>query len=177
MQAVERSEPEQSVLVGMADLAVIQNQDVFLCTQTLGACLGVALHDPAAKIGGLLHSLLPESALDAHRAAQRPAMFLDTGMAELVRRVVELGAIRENLLVYVAGGGRILDETSCFNIGRLNHEVLLRLLARHGLKLAAEDVGGLANRSMQLNPATGEVRVKLSGEGKLKILCKPLTTT
>lgn len=175
--AMERAELAQNVAVGMADLVVLRNQDVFLCSQPLGAGLGVGIHDPTTGVGGLLHSLLPAAAGDPRRAAARPAMFLDAGLAELVKRAAELGARRESLLVYAAGGGRILDDTNYFDIGRRNHDALLRWLAENELKLAAGDVGGLANRVLQLNPATGEVRVKLSGEAKPKILCKRLMTT
>jgi chemotaxis protein CheD len=165
------------LLVGMADFAVIQNQSTLLCTHPLGSCLGVGIYDPVAKVGGVLHSLLPESQIDPPRAAARPGMFLDTGVAAMLAQAGQLGAKMENLSVCVAGGARILDETSYFNIGHRNFEVLTGLLAGLGLKLHAQEVGGLSNRSLQLNTATGEVRLKISGQGKLKVLCKPLTTT
>jgi len=66
-----------------------------------------------------------------------------------------------------------MDATGYFNIGAHNYEVLVELLAREGLKICATDVGGLANRTMQLDLATGEVRVKISGQPKAKVLCKP----
>jgi len=84
-----------------------------------------------------------------------------------------LKAKKEDLLVYVAGASEVMDETACFNIGKRNYAVLAGLLARHGVKIHAEDIGGLANRSMQLNLATGEVRLKFSGQAKMKSLCKP----
>jgi chemotaxis protein CheD len=177
MPAMERTELAQNFVVGMADLVVLRRQDAFLCSQPLGAGLGVGIHDPATGVGGLLHSLLPEAAGDPPRAAARPAMFLDAGLAELIKRAGELGARRENLLVYAAGGGRILDDTKYFDIGRRNCDMLLRWLAENGLQLAAGDLGGLVNRVLQLNPVTGEVRVKESGEAKPKILCKRLMTT
>lgn len=167
----------QHIVVGIADVTVVKDQDVFLCSPSLGAGIAVGVHDPAAKVGGLVHCLLPQSADDPPRAAARPGLFLNTGLAELVRQAADLGAKWENLLVYAAGGGRILDESTIFDLGRRNHEALLRWLAENGLPLAAADVGGLVNRVLLLNPATGEVRLKVSGEAKLKILCKPLKIT
>jgi chemotaxis protein CheD len=176
MLSADQTEFAQPLLVGMADFLVVHNQNAILRTTPLGACLGVSIFDPAAKVAGILHSLLPDSGIDVARAASRPGMFLDSGLAAMFVRARDLGARLENLTVCVAGGARILDETSYFNIGHRNFEVFTRLLDELGLKPRAQDVGGLSNRSMQLRAATGEVRLKISGQPKMKILCNPLTT-
>lgn len=156
----------------MADLKVSQDQNLMLCTFPLGACLGVAVYDPVMKVGGVLHSMLPDSSIDPGRAAARPGMFLDTGLALLLKHADNLKAKRENLLVYVAGGSEIMDETACFNIGKRNFEVFTDLLAQNDLKVHAADVGGLNNRTLQLNLGNGEVRLRFSGQAKMKVLCK-----
>jgi chemotaxis protein CheD len=176
MQSAEQTEFAQLMLVGMADFVVVQNQNAMLRTPPLGACLGISVYDPVAKVGGVLHSLLPDSGIDPARALSRPGMFLDSGLAALLLRAKQLGARLENLAVCVAGGARILDETSYFNIGHRNFEVLTGLLGELGLAPKAQEVGGLSNRSMQLNAATGEVRLKISGQAAMKVLCKPSTT-
>jgi chemotaxis protein CheD len=168
----ERSEPEHRFVVGMADLMVSQDEHLTLCTSPLGACLGIAIYDPVSKVGGILHSMLPDSSIGPKRAATHPGMFLDTGLALLFEHAVKMKAKRENLLVYAAGGSEILDDTGFFNLGKLNYDVLAGLLARHGAKIHAEDVGGLTNRTMQLNLGTGEVQLKVSGQSKMKVLCK-----
>ena len=177
MLSADQTEFAQPLLVGMADFLVVHNQNAILRTTPLGACLGVSIYDPAAKVAGILHSMLPDSGIDVARAASRPGMFLDSGLAAMLVRARQLGARLENLTVCVAGGARILDETSYFNIGHRNFEVLTQLLDQLGLRLAAQDVGGLSNRSMQLRTTTGEVRLKVSGQPKMKVLCNPLTTT
>ena len=168
----ERSEPENRFMVAMADLMVSQDQSLTLCTFPLGACLGIAIYDPVIKVGGILHSMLPDSSIGPKRAAARPGMFLDTGLARLLANAEALKVKKENLLVYVAGASEILDETTFFNLGKRNYTVLAGLLARHGVTIYAEDVGGRANRTMQLNLATGEVRVKIPGQARTKLLCK-----
>ncbi len=171
--SADRSDVTEIHLVAMADLAVLQHQSVWLCTSPLGACLGLTVFDPVAKVAGLLHGMLPESSIDPARAAARPGMFLDTGLTELLERALALGALTDRLTVCVAGGARILDETSYFNLGHRNFEVLSGLLERAGLKISARETGGLSNRALHLNTATGEVRLKISGQPKLKTLCKP----
>src|SRR5258708_1745698 len=103
------TEAANTFMVGMADLTVTRDPNVVLCTHPLGACLGVAIYDPVAKAGGLLHAMLPDSTIDPARAAVRPGMFLDTGLAELLKRAETQKLDRANLLVYAAGGGRIMD--------------------------------------------------------------------
>ena len=177
MLSADQTEFAQLLLVGMADFLVVHNQNAILRTTPLGACLGVSIFDPAAKVAGMLHSLLPDSGIDVARSVSRPGMFLDSGLAAMLTRAREMGARLENLTLCVAGGARILDETSYFNIGHRNFEVLTRLLNELGIKPGAQDVGGLSNRSMQLRATTGEVRLKISGQPKMKIICNPLTTT
>lgn len=173
MLSADQTDFAQLLLVGMADFLVIHNQNAILRTAPLGACLGISIYDPAAKVGGILHSMLPDSGIDPVRAASRPGMFLDSGLAAMLVKARGCGANIQNLKICVAGGARILDESTYFNIGHRNFEVLTRLLGELGLTPAAQDVGGLSNRSMQLNTVTGEVRLKISGQPKMKVLCKP----
>lgn len=159
-------------------MAVSNDPAVTLTTYALGSCLGVAVYDPVARAGGLLHVMLPDSSLDAAKAAQQPGMFIDTGVPALFRAAYQLGAQKHRLIISVAGGARIMDGTGLFNLGPRNYEALTRLFAAHGLRIQTEQVGGLVNRSMRLSLATGEVRLKISGQtGETLFLCKNSTTT
>jgi chemotaxis protein CheD len=164
-------------MVGMADFAVSQDPAVSLRTSPLGACLAIAVYDPINKVGGLLHSLLPDSTIDPERAARRPGMFLDTGLAALFARLEELKVHKDNLQTSVAGGAQIMDDGNCFNIGQRNFDHLIELLAREGMKIDAQDVGGNTNCSMELFLATGEVRLKYSGQPIARTLCKSSMST
>jgi chemotaxis protein CheD len=177
MLAPSRIEAAEVVVVGLADLAVVRESSLVLSTQALGACLGVTIFDPVARVAGILHSMLPDSSLDAARAAARPGMFLDTGLAAMLAQARQLHATKENLQLCVAGGARILDDSAHFNIGGRNFEVLKILLDQHGLSIHAHDVGGLSNRSIFLNAVTGEVLLRISGKPQPRSLCKPSTIT
>src|SRR5580704_13958072 len=138
MLAQEHIEGKKRFVVGMADLMVSQDPTLVLCTFPLGACLGVGIYDPTTKVAGIMHSMLPDSSIDPKRAAARPGMFLDTGLARLLECAANLKAYKENLLVYVAGGSDVMDETACFDIGKRNYAVLAGLLTKHGLRIEAE---------------------------------------
>ena len=168
---------EHKVVVGIADLAVSNNQNITLTTYSLGSCLGIAIYDPVVRVGGLLHIMLPDSTIDPAKAAKQPAMFVDTGVPTLFRASYQLRAEKHRVIISVAGGAQIMDNSGFFNIGSRNHERLTRLFKEHGLRIHAEQVGGMVNRTMHLNLATGEVRLKISGQPQESILCKSSTTT
>jgi len=168
---------EHKVVVGIAELAVSNNQNVTLTTYSLGSCLGISIYDPVVKAGGLLHIMLPDSTIDAGKAAAHPAMFVDTGVPALFRAAYQLKAEKHRVVICVAGGAQIMDNSGFFNIGARNFDALSKLFGEHSLKIHADQVGGLVNRTMHLNLATGQVRLKVSGQNQETILCKSLTTT
>ena len=51
-----------------------------------------------------------------------------------------------------------------FNIGRRNYDALAALLQKHNLRIRGEHVGGGLSRSVALDVATGQVRVRAAGE-------------
>src|SRR5262249_8898689 len=136
-----------------------------LVTFALGSCLGVAIHDPVARVGGLLHAMLPLSSADPTRAAENASHFVDTGVPALFRACYSLGAQRERLNVKVAGGASPLGgEDDVFQIGSRNMVVLRKLLWKNGLLLRAHDVGGRQSRTLSLCIGTGQVTVKSNGK-------------
>ena len=58
-----------NVVVGVADCHVTSDPANVLVTYALGSCIAVAIYDPVARVGGLLHFMLPEGA--GRRAARR----------------------------------------------------------------------------------------------------------
>ena len=66
------------IKVGMADYKVGAAPST-LISYGLGSCIGLSLYDPKAKVGGLLHYMLPDS--KQARASDTPAKFAeDTGL-------------------------------------------------------------------------------------------------
>ena len=97
------------VKVGMADLKVVKSPDG-VTTLGLGSCVGIAIRDPITKIGGLAHIMLPDST--AIRNNANIPKFADTGIEELVKQVVALGANRSRLVAKIAGGAQMFSFSS-----------------------------------------------------------------
>jgi chemotaxis protein CheD len=155
--------PRKTLVVGVADMVVSNDSSAEIVTYSLGSCLGITLYDPLKKIGGLLHLMLPDSRIDAAKAARMPCMFVDTGVPRLFHAAYNLGADRSRLVVKVAGGAQLLDQQGIFNIGARNFDALQSLLSQNRLKTHATDVGGFSCRTVRLDLSTGEVTVKTPG--------------
>lgn len=163
---------EGLVVVGMADLGVSARADERLITYALGSCLGIALHDPVAGVGGLLHVMLPDSKIDAEKARANPYMFVDTGVPLLFRRCYELGARKERCIVKVAGGAfaGTAGQEDRFQIGKRNFIALRQLLWKNGVMLQANETGGLgASRTMWLDVGSGAVGLKVNGGAEVAL--------
>ncbi len=157
------------IVVGVADMKVSNEPGVVLVTYSLSSCIGLAIHDPVAQVGGMLHYMLPESSLDGRKAKKNPYMFGDTGIPALFRETYKLGAKKSRLRVIVVGGAQILDQKGLFNIGKRNYTVLRKLFWKNNVMTDFEEVGGNVNRTLKLEIKTGQAWLKVSGIGVKKI--------
>lgn len=154
-----------NITVGIGDMKVSDKPYVTLITHALGSCIGLAVYDPVARVGGLLHYQLPESRLDTNKVRNNPLKFADTGIPTLFKACYKLGAKKGRMIVKVAGGAQLKDTRGVFNIGKRNYAALRKILWRNNVLIDAEDVGGTVTRTMWLKIATGELSLKVSGQG------------
>ena len=153
-----------SVVIGVADCQISGDGGVSLVTYALGSCIAVAIHDPVARVGGMLHLMLPESALDRTKAEANPYMFADTGIPLLFRRAYEQGAEKRRITVRLAGGAQIMDECGVFNIGKRNHLAVRKILWKAGVMVHGEAVGGSGSRTVRLEVGNGKFWLRGPGE-------------
>jgi len=152
------------IVVGISDLKVSGNTEDVLITYALGSCIGVAVYDPVANVGGLLHYMLPDSSLDLKKSKEKPAMFADTGIPLLFKSCYKLGAEKKRMIIKVAGGGQILDDANYFRIGQKNITALRKMLWKNNVMIDGEDTGKNYNRTVEVHISTGMVIVKSSGK-------------
>lgn len=157
------------VKVGMADLNICKNPDI-ITTLGLGSCIGIALYDPVTKIGGLAHIMLPDSTKMKNNT--NIAKFADTGIEELVHRMVAAGVSRSRLVAKIAGGAKMFEVSGLSdvgNVGERNAEASKEKLKQLGIPLLAEDTGLNYGRTVELHCETGEFYIKSVGK-TLKII-------
>jgi len=148
------------IVVGISDLKVSGNIEDILITYALGSCIGVAVYDPSVEVGGLLHFMLPDSSIDGNKAKETPAMFCNTGIPLLFKSCYKLGAEKKRMIVKIAGGASIMDETNYFRIGQKNITALRKIFWRNNVLIDAEDIGKNHNRTVELHISDGKVLVK-----------------
>lgn len=148
------------VRVGMADLNICKAPDI-ITTIGLGSCIGLTLFDPVKKIGGMVHYMLPDSTAITNNG--NIAKFADTGIQELLKRVVSAGADRNRLVSKIAGGAKMFEVnrmSSIGNIGERNALAAKEILKKLNIRLIAEDTGLNYGRTVELHCETGDFYIK-----------------
>ncbi|WP_315121902.1 chemotaxis protein CheD [uncultured Clostridium sp.] len=151
--------------VGIADLDVGKSPDKII-TVGLGSCIGIALYDKTNAIGGLLHIMLPDSALFSN--VTNPLKFADLGIPILIEKMEQKGANKRNLKAKIAGGASMFnfsDKNLVMDIGNRNAVAVKKKLNELCIPIMGEDVGGNKGRTMILNLLNGIVEIKTVGVG------------
>ena len=157
------------IKVGMADYKVGRAPAIII-SYGLGSCIGVSLYDPQAKVGGLLHIMLPDS--KQSRSSENPAKFADTGVPLLLRDVLKLGASKSRLVAKMAGGAQMFafaKATDIMRVGARNAEAVKKLLKELNTPILAEDTGANYGRTVQINLENGVYTVKTMVKGEKEI--------
>ncbi len=152
-------------VVAVGDMKTGRREDMIV-THALGSCLGLMVYDPAAQVGGLLHAMLPLSKINLQKASENPYMFVDTGVPELFRQLYDLGGQKSRMVIKAAGCGQPLGNSEMFKIGERNYTILKKLLWKNNIMIEAEDVGGIASRTVYFDLSTGQVTISSKGVKK-----------
>jgi len=158
-----------NITVGVSDMKVSDVMESVLTTYSLGSCIGIAIYDKIARVGGLLHYMLPDSSIDQDKAQKNPFMFADSGIPLLFKEAYKLGAKKHRMRVIVVGGAQTLDQKGFFNIGNRNYMAVRQMFWKNNVMVDFEEIGGFSNRTIKLAVKTGQVLLKTSGVGEREI--------
>lgn len=127
----------------------------------LASCVGLALYDRKAKLGGMLHILLPEPVCnvpDSHRTC-----YARTGVPLFIEAMKELGASPETMSASIAGGA-LIDALSPhdreINIGHRTLEITLGLMEESGIAIGMMEAGGVNPFCLTFRIDTGEAQIE-----------------
>ena len=149
-----------SLIVGISDCLVTDDQDASLVAYALGSCIALTIHDPVAHIGGMLHFMLPESNIHRGKALENPFMFADSGIPLLFRNAYQLGADKKRLVVRATGGAQVMSDQEVFNTGKRNYLALRKILWKAGVMIHAEAIGGSVARTVRLDIGSGRFTIR-----------------
>jgi chemotaxis protein CheD len=148
-------------VVGIGEYAVSDVATDTIVTHALGSCIAVCIWDQAAGVAGLLHFLLPDSAVNPERAKSQPATFANSGLPLLFHAAYSLGLDKKRCRVRLVGGAEIanLGGVSSLNVGKRNLLAARNILWRNGLLIESEETGGTTPRTVALRLTDGAIDV------------------
>jgi chemotaxis protein CheD len=132
--------------------------DMVLVT-VLGSCVAACLRDPAVKLGGMNHFMLPEATADESITSQ-PTRYGVYAMELLVNDILRRGGRRDRIEAKVVGGGNVLAGFGPGTVGERNAAFVMRFLDTEGIKVVGSDLLNQHPRKVYYFPTTGRLLVK-----------------
>ena len=146
----------------------VDTQKPMILEAYLGTCVGVALYDPVARVGGLIHLLLPEPI--GIESASQPEKYASTGFPLFLQALTDAGASTENVKACIAGGALVgpLDDSDLeLDIGGRTAERVMQFIGEEGIRVDKLETGGFFTCSLTLDMRTWECRIVPAGFDRL----------
>ncbi len=126
----------------------------------LGTCVGMTLRDKKAKVGGLIHMLLPEPNGSDHLG--NPGNYALTGLPLFIKEMCDRGSGISQLEATIAGGaivGDISETDMDLDIGGRTVDITERILRNAGISVIRRETGGYFSCRLSLNLGTMETDI------------------
>ncbi len=150
---------QSEITVGVGDLKITYSPNVL--KTLLGSCIGIVLHDPVNRVGGLLHVMLPKK----NGKDLKITKYADPGLPYFISQMVtNAGALRSSLYAKIFGGAKMFETNGMLNIGESNELEVRRILKNEGIKITASRTGGTKGYNISFNTYTGDVTCRIFGE-------------
>jgi chemotaxis receptor (MCP) glutamine deamidase CheD len=125
----------------------------------LGSCVSVCLWDPAHRVGGMTHFILPRG------SGSSEARFGDVAIPLLVGKLRAFGCTK--LVAKVFGGAAVLPTQATATIGDSNSDIAIELLRKEGIQIVAQRTGGLRGVVIQFSTLDGTVALRKIAAGRM----------
>lgn len=155
---------EEIVVVGLGEVTATGDRSRTLTCLGLGSCVGLAMYDPVARVGGMAHIVLSNS---HGKVGEGTSKYADVAVPMLIEQMKGLGAMPSRIKVRIAGGAQMSPARglgNAFKIGEDNVEAVTSVLAKLGVSITASDTGGNRGRTFRLCLGTGAATVSSAGE-------------
>ncbi len=156
------------VIVSIADLAVASGDET-LVTYALGSCVGICLYDSVNRVAGLAHIMLPWSK-EAVSTENNMRRYADTGITELITKMIDSGAKKAQITAKIAGGAQMFGAaSSAFNIGERNIKAVIKILETYRIPIIASETGGSYARTVYFHAQNGTMEIRSANRDTLMI--------
>lgn len=127
----------------------------------LGTCVGVAMLDKTAGVGGLLHILLPE--WTGYDKPWRAAVYATTGLPVFITALSDAGADVDRLEAWIAGGalvGPVSQRDLDLDVGGRTVDAVHSILKRRGINICNEETGGYFSCCLSVDLSRFECNIR-----------------
>jgi len=138
----------------------VEEQQPLILYACLGTCVGVALYDSQARIGGLMHIILPSP--PSIKSTYNLEAYAATGFPLFVKALLDRGARLENLEACIAGGalvGPVSQQDISLDIGGRTVDIVKMLLRKEGIRVKSSEIGGFFSCTLTLNMDSFETSI------------------
>lgn len=135
----------------------------------LGACVGLCLYDPQARLSVLVHIVLPQTLPPVSGASWTPppGKCADTAVGHALAEMERRGGSPTRTVAAMVGGASIFTAPAAstastgsrLEIGARNVQAVREGLHCWGIALCAEETGGHGGRTVAIEAGTGQVWV------------------
>jgi chemotaxis protein CheD len=153
----------EAIVLGMGELSVSSSVSAVLTCIGLGSCIAVCIYDRLAKVGGMVHVVLPRR---DGPPDNNPGRYANIAVPHLLGLVLNNGGMKHRLTVKIAGGAQMTTAPGLrdtFRTGERNLAEVKAALEHENISLAAADVGGTMGRTVKLYVESGKITVKTVG--------------
>jgi len=150
----------EQTLVGAGDYLIASSEQQQLVEALLLTCVGVAIYDKVAGVGGLCHILLPDPPEQDN--IWQPKSYASSCLALFVDDLLKNGAQFSRLEAVVAGGALGIPFSQYdlnLDIGGRTCECVYRFLKRHAIPVKKSETGGCFGMKICVNTATWHVKI------------------
>lgn len=130
-----------------------------LIVTVLGSCVAACIRDRISGIGGMNHFMLPETS-DLDESLNTSGCFGVYAMEILINKLLEMGALQENLEAKIFGGSNLLKSFTVDNVGVRNTHFVRNYLKQRKIPILAEDLLDTYPRKIYFFPDQNKVMVK-----------------
>ncbi|KUO77019.1 MAG: archease [Clostridia bacterium BRH_c25] len=149
------------LIVGIGEYAVTNNENELIKIFALASCVAVTAYDPKRKVAGMAHIALPAPNM-AGEDTTRPCYYASTAVPLLINKIcLDFGCPKDELEINFFGGAKSIRRDDIFNIGEKNINAVKNALNCLNLKYRAAEVGGTNSRTLEMDIATGKIKVAL----------------
>lgn len=144
------------------DQMAVSAEPAVLESLAVGSSIVVCLYDGKKKIGGMVHTLLPEKIQNTGNAYDR-LRYVDSAIEQLYRELLKLGAGPEDMAAKLAGGARIFcfsEQREQTDIGKANVSCARKCLRELKIPITSEDTGENYGRSVHFHVEDGRLEIE-----------------